>query len=253
MYSPKHIIITGASSGLGAALAEQYAAPGVTLGLTGRNAARLEKVAEKCRDKGARAVKAVIDVRDDAIMAEWITEFEAKYPVDLIIANAGISAGSGGNPDEQKTLRDIFAINVNGVINTIMPAIAYMRERKAGQVAIISSLTAIRGMPSCPAYSASKAAVRFLGEGLRGELKDWGIEVSVVCPGYIDTPMTQVNEFYMPFMLSATQAARKIQKGLEKNTSRIAFPWMLYLPLYLLSCLPVAMTDTLFAKLPKKK
>jgi len=186
-------------------------------------------------------------------MQEWIEGFDTKYPIDLVIANAGISAGSGGNPDDLKTLRALFAINVEGVVNTIMPAIAHMRERRKGQVAIVSSLASLRGLPGCPAYSASKAAVRFLGEGLRGELKEYGISVNVICPGYIDTPMTEVNEFTMPFMLSARKAARKIRTGLAKNKSRIAFPLALYIPLYLLACLPVRWTDGLFARLPKKK
>lgn len=149
-------------------------------------------------------------------------------------------------------MRELFATNVDGVINSIMPAIACMRTRRKGQIAMISSLAAIRGLPSCPAYSASKAAIRFLGEGLRGELKTEGIRVSVVCPGYIKTPMTEVNHFPMPFLMPPEKAARIILKGLAKNRSRIAFPLPLYIPLWLLSCLPTALTDPLFAALPKK-
>jgi short-subunit dehydrogenase len=252
MKYPKSIIITGASSGLGAALAQSYAYNDITLGLIGRNKTRLEEVAQICRKQGAKVEIGLIDVRDHQILKEWIDDFDAKYEVDLVIANAGISAGSSGNDEHNKTFRDIFAINVDGVINTILPAISRMKSRRFGQVAIISSLAGIRGLPSCPAYSASKAAVRFLGEGLRGELQDYGIEVCVVCPGYIKTPMTDENKFYMPFLMSPQKAANKIIQGLYNNRSRIAFPLMLYIPLYLISCISVSLTDKFFAKLPKK-
>jgi len=248
----KNIIITGASSGLGAALALEYADTGVTLGLIGRDRERLKKVAEQCEAKGAVVKIGIMDVRDDEIISEWLEEFDNTHPVDLIIPNAGISAGAGGSLDKQKLLREVFAINVNGTLNSIMPVIPRMQQRKSGQIAIMSSLAGLRGLPSCPAYSASKAAVRFFGEGLRGELAQDGISVCVICPGYIDTPMTQDNDFYMPFLMSPEKAARKIRKGLSLNRSRIAFPLALYIPLWLLACLPNRWTDGFFARLPKK-
>lgn len=248
----KNIVITGASSGIGAALAKQYAASGITLGLIGRNEARLQEIAKIAREKGATVETAIIDVCDKEKMQEWLTNFDALHNIDILIANAGISAGAGGLKESQERMREIFAINVDGVLNTILPVIPFMQNRKSGQIALMSSLAGIRGMPSCPAYSASKGAIRFLGEGLRGELKDYNIKLSVICPGYIKTPMTDVNKFPMPFIMSAEKSAKIIIKGLEKNKSRIAFPLALYLPLWLISCLPVSLTDWFFAALPRK-
>lgn len=253
MTESTNIIITGASSGLGAALAQGYAAPGVVLGLMGRNKSRLAEVASACTAKGAKTEIGSVDVRDDAIMKDWIENFDRTHPTHLLVANAGVSAGFAANSESGKSMKDIFATNVTGVINSILPVVPLMQARGHGQLAIISSLAGIRGLPSCPAYSASKAAVRFFGEGLRGELKPHGIGVSVICPGYIKTPMTEVNEFPMPFIMEAPEAAEIIMHGISENKARVAFPLALYLPLFLLSCLPVAMTDPFFATLPKKK
>lgn len=252
MNKEMNIIITGASSGIGAALARAYAAPGVTLGLMGRSKARLTEVAYDCLKSGAKVETGVVDVRDNEIMQEWLEHFDASHPIDLLIANAGISAGAGGKKESQKMMRDIFATNVNGVINSVLPVVPPMQERGAGQIAIMSSLAGIRGLPSCPAYSASKAAVKAFGEGLRGELKDDGITVSVICPGFIRTPLTDVNPFPMPYIMEPEDAAKIIMRGLKRNKSCIAFPLKMYLPIRLMSCLPYFITDPFFAALPKK-
>lgn len=253
MHIPKTILITGASSGLGAALAGHYAAPGITLALTGRDAARLAEVSKECESRGAKTITAALDVCDSGALASWIALVDARAPLDLVIANAGISGGTGGGGESAEQVRRIFAVNVDGVLNTILPAIALMRARKRGQIAIVSSVAGLRGLPSAPAYSASKAAVKAFGEGLRGELARDNIGVSVVLPGYIKTRMTDANDFPMPFLMSAEKAAAKIAAGLRKNRSRIAFPLALYLPAWLLSCLSPTLTDPLFAALPKKK
>ncbi|MBY0406934.1 MAG: SDR family NAD(P)-dependent oxidoreductase, partial [Rickettsiales bacterium] len=207
MKDPRSILITGASSGLGAALAKHYARPGVTLFLSARNTERLKEVSATCWKKGADVHIAPISVTDAALMEQWVHDCDTKSPLDLIIANAGVSAGTGDMGETTAQVRELFAINIDGVINTVQPALAPMCARGRGQIAIISSLAGIRGLPSCPAYSASKACVRYYGEGLRGWLKSKGVEVSVVCPGYIRTPMTEVNEFPMPFIMSAEKAA----------------------------------------------
>lgn len=252
MKNPSSILITGASSGLGAAMALHYARPGVTLHLTGRSTERLEKVEKVCVARGSRVHSAVLDVCHREAMANWIVHQDVQAPLDLVIANAGISAGTGGLTEPESQVRGIFAANVDGVLNTILPAIPLMQTRKRGQLALMSSLAGIRGLPSSPAYSASKAAVRVYGEGLRGHLKKFGIEVSVICPGYVKTPMTEVNDFPMPFLMSAEKAARIIADGLARNRGRIAFPWQLYIPLWLATCLPTSWTDGFFAALPAK-
>lgn len=252
MKNPKNIVITGASSGLGAALAVQYAAPGVKLFLQGRNLERLQMTAEKCRERGADVTMEITDVTDMPHMEGWLTSVDRSHPVDLVIANAGISAGTGIHGEDGKQVNEIFATNIGGVINTVQPLIPGMVARRRGQIAVMSSLAGMRGLPSCPAYSASKACVKAYGEGLRGWLSDYGVQVSVVCPGYIKTPMTEVNDFPMPFLMSPEKAAGIIAKRLEWNQSRIAFPLALHIPLWLASCLSPTLTDWFFARLPAK-
>jgi len=134
----------------------------------------------------------------------------------------------------------------------VLPAVDCMRPRGRGQVAIMSSLAGFQGFPGAPAYCASKAAVRVWGEALRGELHGAGIGVSVICPGYVRSPMTAVNDFPMPLLMDADRAARIIRRGLARNRPRIAFPWRLYAAVRLISALPPAFTDPLLRRLPKK-
>jgi short-subunit dehydrogenase len=252
MKQPKNIAITGASSGIGAALARHYAASGVTLYLHGRNAQNLAKTALECEQKGAKCHAHIGDITDKTDVSEWLIKADKNTPLDLVIANAGISAGIGGGGETVEQTRAIFATNIDGVVNTIHPLIPNMVTRKRGQLAIVSSLAGIRGLASSPAYSASKAAVRVLGEGLRGWLKPHGVEVNVICPGFIRTPLTDVNPYKMPFLMEPDYAARIIAEGLAKNKARIAFPWQLYLPLLLATLLPLKIIDPLIARLPGK-
>ena len=252
MTAPRSILITGASSGIGAALARRYAAPGVALALTGRDAARLEDAAGAGRAAGAEVRCGLIDVLEREALAAWIAEVDAAAPLDLAIANAGVSAGTGGGGEDDAQARRILGINLDGVVNTVLPAIACMRPRGRGQIAIMSSLAAFRGFPGAPAYCASKAAVRIWGEALRGHLHGAGIGVSVICPGYIATPMTAVNDFPMPLLMDADRAARIIQRGLARDKARIAFPWPLYALVRLISALPPGLTDLLLRRLPEK-
>jgi short-subunit dehydrogenase len=252
MKNPKNIVITGASSGLGAALARRYAGEGVTLHLSGRHMERLQAIAMECQSKGATVYIRAVDVTDAKTTRDWLAAADAIQPVDLIIANAGVSAGIGGGGETEEQTRTIFAVNVDGVINTIEPLLPLMVERRHGQIAIMSSLAGIRGLSSSPAYSASKAAVRTLGEGLRGWLKDYGVEVNVICPGFIKTPMTDINPYPMPCMMDGAKAAAIIAEGLARNKARIAFPKRLYWPLAIATCLPIAWTDPLFTRMPGK-
>ena len=246
------LLLTGASSGLGAGLARAYARPGATLHLSGRDGARLEAVAASCRAKGAEVFAATLDVTDAASMAEWVAVSEARRPLDLVIANAGISAGTFGGGESAAQVRAIFAVNVDGVVNTVVPAIEPMRGRGRGAIAIMSSLAGFRGFPGAPAYCASKAAVRVWGEGLRGELAAAGITVSVICPGFVATPMTAVNRFKMPFLMDADAAAAVIRRGLERGRGRIAFPWPMHAAARLAACLPSAVMDLLAERMPRK-
>lgn len=249
---PSSVLITGASSGLGAGLARVLARHGATLHLSGRNAARLEEVAAGCRARGAEVHATVVDVTDRDAAARWVAASEAIRPLDLVIANAGISAGTSGGGESDDQARAIFAVNVDGVFNTVQPALPFLRARGRGQVGIVSSLAGFRGFPGAPAYCASKAAVRVWGEALRGEMAPFGIGVSVICPGFVETPMTAVNRFPMPFLMDAERAARIMAHGLERNRGRIAFPWPMHLLARVGACLPSALMDAIAARMPLK-
>ncbi|HTH15689.1 MAG TPA: SDR family NAD(P)-dependent oxidoreductase [Magnetospirillum sp.] len=250
--SPLSILITGASSGLGEALARHYAAPGATLFLSGRDAGRLENVAGESRAKGAEVHVEVLDVTDAARMAEWIERCDAMRLLDLVIANAGISAGTAGRHEGPAQTRAIFAVNVDGVFNTVLPAMELMRARGHGQIALVSSLASFRGMPGAPAYCASKAAVRVWGEALRGELAKDGVRVSVICPGFVTTRMTAANDFPMPFLMGADKAARIMADGLARNMGRISYPWPMAALSWLTAALPDKVMDWLARRLPAK-
>ncbi len=250
--NPRSIVITGGSSGLGAALARAYAAPGVRLALTGRDAGRLAAVAEDCAARGADVRSDAIDVLEGERLAAWIGACDAAAPLDLLIANAGISAGTGGGGEDGAQARRIMAVNVDGVLNSVLPALPLMQARRRGQIAIMSSLAAFRGFPGAPAYCASKAAIRVWGEALRGHVAGEGIAVSVVCPGYVKTPMTAVNRFPMPMLMESDKAAQFIRRGLARNRARIAFPWPMYALVRLIAALPPGLTDPLLRTLPEK-
>lgn len=249
---PRSILITGASSGIGAALARAYAAPGVRLALSGRDRERLDAVVASCRDLGAETEGAVLDVTDRAAMRDWVAAAHREIPLDLVVANAGISAGASGGGETEAQARSIFETNFDGVLNTVFPAIDAMRPRRRGQIALMSSAAAFRGFPGAPAYSATKAAVRVYGEALRGALYKDGIAVSVICPGFVRSRMTAVNRFRMPLLMDAERAAAIIRRGLARDKSRIAFPWPTYFLAWLTGSLPPGLTDPFFRRLPAK-
>lgn len=249
----RNILITGASSGLGSALALAYAGVDTHLFLSGRDADRLAETAIACRAKGAIATTAIVDVTDAARMTEWIAAADRLAPLDLVIANAGVSGGTGARRDEPaEQARRIFAVNLDGVVNTVLPAIDVMRPRKRGQIALMASLAGFRGLPSAPAYCASKAAVRVWGEALRGTLARDGIGVTVICPGFVRTRMTERNRFPMPFLMTSEKAAGLMRRGIDANRARLAYPWPMAASAWLLAALPPGWVDRLLSRLPAK-
>lgn len=251
MRNPKVIVITGATSGLGAALAKVYAQQEVVLYLTGRNINRLSQISDRCRAQGAKVHARPLDVTDTQNMQQWLTSIDKDQVVDLVIANAGVSAGSlGGEQADQVT--SILDVNVQGVINTIHPFIDTMVKRGAGQLVIIGSMAGLLPLPSSPAYSASKAAVNNYAKSLRGVLHSKQVGVTLVMPGYIDTPMTQVNQFPMPCMVKADVMAQVIKEKLQNNPACIAYPRMFYYVVRFLSSLPFVILEPFLRKLPGK-
>src|SRR5882757_4396863 len=199
MKNFRSIVITGASSGIGEALAIDYAAPGVALALTGRDAGRLETVAAACRARGATVVADTVDVVDREAFAAWLTSFDDAHPVDLLIANAGVSIDKDNSSlDDFSIVCKTFAINVDGVFNTVEPLIGRLMKRRRGQIAVVSSLAGFIGLPYSASYNASKAAVRVWGESIRYVLRKSGVGVTVICPGFVVSRMTSEAPFPMP-------------------------------------------------------
>lgn len=252
MRNPLSILITGASSGIGRALAVAYARPGVTLFLGGRSEERLQAAVADCVGRGAKVISAAIDVTDSTAMQEWITAADEAAPLDLVVANAGISLGAPLEYDLGRHTAETFAVNLNGVFNTIHPAVTVMRRRKRGQIAIMSSLAGYFGLAGSPAYSSSKVAVRAYGEALRGLLRPEGIAVNVICPGFIETHMTARNRFPMPFLMKSDKAAEIIRRGLADNRGRIAFPFPMLAMVRMLQTMPASWLDFLMRKIPAK-
>jgi short-subunit dehydrogenase len=245
------VFITGASSGLGRALAERYDSRDTSLGLVARRSGELEAFAATA--KGACALYPV-DVRNADGMREAAQDFIARYGCpDLVIANAGISAGTASDrPEDLQIFSDIFATNVLGMANTLQPFIAPMRAARHGTLAGIASVAAYRGLPGAGAYSASKAAAIAYLESLRVELYDTGVRVTTVSPGYIATPMTAQNPYRMPFMLDANDAAQRIARMLAQRRSYAVIPWQMAIVARLLRLLPDFLYDRVFAHAPRK-
>ncbi len=255
--SKKGILITGASSGIGEYLARHYAAPDVRLAITGRDAARLEAVAAICRAKGAEVECHAVPVTDAVAMRALILDFAARDRLDLTLANAGISGGFKDWSGFDAHVREVAAVNIDGVFNTVNPAIeAMLGQPEAplrGQIAVVASLAGFLPLPGAAIYSASKAFARTYAEALRSQLAPKGIAISSICPGFVVSRMTAKNRFPMPFLMDTEAAARRIAQGLAENRARIAFPWPMLAIMRLLESLPYPLTAWLLSRAPAKE
>jgi NADP-dependent 3-hydroxy acid dehydrogenase YdfG len=245
------VVVTGASAGLGRALALSYCAPGITLGLIGRNAERLEAVAEECRARGAEIVIGTMDVRDAAALQGWIFEFDAQHSIDLLIANAGVASTLRSTDDWEGAARtaEVVDTNLYGTLHAVLPAVECMRKRQHGQIAIVSSLAGLRGMAISPAYCVSKAALVAYCDSVRPVLARDHIGISVVMPGFVRTAMSDVFPGNKPFMWSAEKAASYIKTRLSRRRVEIAFPFSLTFGLKLLRLLPATVADAILGLL----
>lgn len=246
----RSILITGASSGIGRALALAYAEPGVALALIGRSKDRLAAAADAARRLGAEVEIGLLDVRDQARLAQWIAERNARRPFDLAVANAGITTGLAPSDirEDPQAVRAVLDVNLTGVLNTVEPLIAPMCARGRGQLAFVGSMAGLRGLPYAPAYSAAKAAVHAYAESLRGRLEPRGVRVSLIIAGFVRTPLNDAIDAVKPFELSDAQAAAIIRRGLDRGKAVIAFPWQLYLAARLARSLPVRLVDKIMAQ-----
>ena len=232
--NPQSILITGASSGIGEGLALHYAKPGVTLFLGGRDKERLDAVAAACAEKGAEAIGESVDVTDRDGMTDWITRCNDHRLLNLVIANAGIAVGTKRVSELHDAVMDCYEINVNGVFNTIHPALEVMSKRQPypvtdAQIGIVSSIMGYIGTARSPAYSSSKATIKSYGQALRGAFREMGIGVTVICPGYVRSRLMGPDMKGYPFMIEVDEASRTIAKALACNKARITFPWQILL------------------------
>jgi short-subunit dehydrogenase len=236
----RSVVITGATSGIGRALAAEYAAAGVTLGLLGRDAPRLAAVEAECQGLGACVETAALDVRDTSRLVEWLRSFDERHAADLVIINAGVLTGVGAGGADEPLASALRAVDINlkGAIACADAFAERMRTRRSGHIAFVSSLAGLLPQPHLPAYSASKAGLVSYGVALGHRLRPSDVRVSVICPGYVDSPMTRRESGGKPFVWSAQKAARHIRRRLDRGRPMIAFPWPLVLGIRLLSLAP---------------
>ncbi|OHC69542.1 MAG: short-chain dehydrogenase [Rhodocyclales bacterium RIFCSPLOWO2_02_FULL_63_24] len=243
--------MTGASSGIGEALARHYAAAGATLGLAARRQRRLLELAAEL--PGAHACYA-LDVADAAALQAAAADFIDRFGCpDIVIANAGVSVGTlADEAGDLPAFRRVFETNVMGMAQTFQPFVAAMKARGGGRLVGIASVAGIRGLPGAGAYSASKAATIAYLEALRVELRGSGVRVVTIAPGYIATPMTAVNSYPMPFLLPAAEAARRFARAIERGVGYTVIPWQMGVVAKLLRLLPNPVFDALFARAGRK-
>jgi short-subunit dehydrogenase len=245
------VVITGASSGIGEALARHYAQADSTLGLVARRQDVLEALAATLP---GRCATYPLDVADDAALERAAADFVGQFgPPDLVIANAGVSVGTHGDelPD-MATLRRLLEVNTAGLAATLAAFAPAMRAAGRGTLAGVASVAGFRGLPGAGAYSASKAAAITWLESLRSELRGSGLDVVTICPGYVDTPMTRVNRYRMPFLLSADEAARRIARAIAARRRLAVIPWQMAIISVLLRALPGWAYDRISARAPRK-
>ena len=240
----QNIVITGASSGIGAALAKFYARPGVTLCLIGRDATRLGAIAAEVKAAGAVAVEGLVDLRERAALTKFITDFDAAHPIDLLIANAGVLDGRRADDvvETAEVARSVIEINLMGAVDTLHAVLPAMRQRRRGHIALVSSLAALSPLADAPAYSASKAGLLSYGRAMRAAVAHENVRISVVCPGYVTSAMTETHIGNHPHKISAEEAARLIDAGIKRNKPVIGFPAALYFPSLISTFIPEFIT-----------
>jgi short-subunit dehydrogenase len=247
----RRVFITGASAGIGAAMARHYAGPDTSIGLFARRRDLLESLAASL--PGQTALYAS-DITDFAALAAAAKDYIARFGApDLVVANAGISIGTlGDDLEDMDKLSRVLEVNVTAMAATLAAFAPSMKAGRTGVLCGIASVAGFRGLPGAGAYSASKAAAISWLESLRAELHGSGVSVVTICPGYIDTPMTQVNRYRMPFIISADDAAARFARAITARRRLVVIPWQMALVTRVLRILPNWLYDRLAARAPRK-
>ncbi len=250
-HDPQLVVITGASSGLGLALAHHYLERGAIVATIARRRELLQNLSEQFPEQ---VHVYALDVRDAEAMRAAAQDFIASHGVpDIVIANAGVSIGTlTRHAEDNDVFQHVMDANVMGVVKTFQPFVEAMRKAGNGRLVGIASVAGFRGLPGAGAYSASKAALISCLESLRIEMRSSGVKVVTICPGYIRTPMTDINPYPMPFMLEVDDAARRIARVIESGKSFAVVPWQMALVGHVLKLLPNWLYDALFSRAPHK-
>lgn len=260
---PDTVLITGASSGIGEALAIECAKRGVrNIFFCGRDACRVAAVVKKCEEAAqsfGRPVPSVrgtvLDVTDETAVRSWLGECNALAPLEVVFSNAGIGTGI----ENEENVRRTFAVNVGGNLNVVLPVIDIFRKNTADgigssrkQIVITASIAGYAPLSTCPAYAATKAAMKSWALSLRGMLKREGIWVNAICPGFIRSRITDRNTCPMPFFMEADKAAKVMLDRVDRNVGLIAFPWPMRFGVWLMSALPWRVSEFISGILPEK-
>jgi short-subunit dehydrogenase len=248
-WRDKVVMITGASSGIGGALAIELAKRGARLGLVARRADALTEIADRIKAAGSQALVLPADVRDAASLRKAAAELQSGIgPIDVLIANAGVGPTRDGSDLDAAEVSNVININVIGATNSVAAVIPEMVARGQGHLVAISSLAGYRGLPKSAAYCASKAAVSAFFESLRLDLEPKGIAVTIIHPGFIKTPLTAGREAQMPFLMELDDAVQKIVRAIEKRKKSYAFPWQLATIVRAGMVMPIWMYDRISRK-----
>ena len=251
MSTPLKVFITGASSGIGLALAAEYARRGAILGLVARRGEALARFQQSHPDHSVSIYP--VDVRDADALAAAAAQFIAQYGCpDIVIANAGVSRGAVTGHGDLPAFREVMDVNYFGMVATFEPFAAAMMAAGKGSLVGVASVAGVRGLPGSGAYSASKAAAFRYLEALRVEMRPKGVNVVTIAPGYIRTPMTAHNPYRMPFLMDADRFAAKVADAVARNTRFAIFPWQMRVVAMLLHVLPRWIYDRAFERAPRK-
>jgi len=243
--NPQRILITGASGGIGQALALHYAGPQRSLFLHGRDAVKLDAVARLCQDRGASVEIMCWDLAKRDQLTAWQVKLATLGAFDLVLVSAGVTSNIGPRAEGESwpAIERLLDVNLNAAMATVCGVLPAMRSRGRGQIALISSLSAWYGLPLTPAYCASKAGLKAYGEALRGWLADEGVAVNVVLPGFVATDMSATFPGPRPQLWAPERAARYIARGLAHNRARISFPFPLNFGMWWLAVLPAGLSQ----------